>query len=499
MGGVRFPLPAQDRILLHLSDFTIPLAEEGSFPPALTQDGIAFRTGLGRAHVALALKSLREQGLVGEVKGRVAGEARRRKVYALSEPGRNHCRSLLAAVMEMEVTVRVEGAQEKRTRLAEASFVLPRKVAMVELALSVRENGLLLVGTDGIPIRFSEAREAGQADVLEDVEGTPSEEPAEVAEGRTAPPLPPSPAAVFLGEGAEKQEGPPAAGRPVEAPWPPAPGTLHPAPGQWSPPAGLRPSPWILRGQLAAVWGGALALACTFIWLGNALDQPVSSEFIALYFLVMVSLQAVLIGLGRIPPNVRAETGLFVGLFLALYGGFGAFGPPFSSLLWFIEGVLLLSTGLLLSPIENDPKFRTAGAAVGAFIIMLGVQWTIRLADSAPRLLSVLWIPVGILLLATRFHPRMMGATVHLKTAAGISAGCFLITIGAFLVRKGFAAEAFVELLVGMIIIYYITPRKREEWDGVSIAATAALVVMVVVTTYFVLDQFLGRLSYFQA
>ncbi|MFH1029287.1 MAG: hypothetical protein V1791_14905 [Pseudomonadota bacterium] len=179
------------------------------------------------------------------------------------------------------------------------------------------------------------------------------------------------------------------------------------------------------------------------------------------------------------------------------YGGFQAFGPPFTSLLWFTEGVLLLSTGLLLHPMDNDHKFRAAGAAVGAFIIMLGVQWAMRFDDIAPRLISILWIPVGALFLLARFHPRMAGRTTHLKTAAAISAGCFLLTIGAFLVRKGFAAEAFVEFLVGSIIIYYLTPRKREEWDIISLAITMTLVIMVLVTTYFVLDQFLGRLSYF--
>jgi DNA-binding MarR family transcriptional regulator len=495
MGGVRFPLPAQDRILLHLSDFPISLTGEGSYPPALTQDGIALRTGLGRAHVALALKSLRGQGMVEEVKGRVAGEARRRKVYALSEAGRDHCRNLIRAVMEMEVAVQVEGAQQKRTRLAEASFVLPRKVELVELALSVRENGLLPVGADGLPIRQSEPRDEEHASVDEDFEAEPSADPAGIPGARTAPP-PPSPAAVFLGEGIEDERVPGAGCRgpdndALTSVVVPAPGTRPPAPVQ-------PVSPWVIRGQLAAVWGGALALACAFIWLGSALEEPVSPGLMAIYFLVMVSLQAVLIGMGRIPSIVRAETGLFLGIFLALYGGFQAFGPPFSSLLWFIEGMLLLSTGLLLHPMENDPKFRTAGAAVGAFIIMLGVQWAVRLADPVPRLLSILWIPVGTLFLAARFHPGMAGRTAHLKTAAGISAGCFLMTIGAFLVRKGFAAESFVEFLVGAIIIYYVTPRKREEWDTISIAIALTLVVMVVVTTFFVLDQFLGRLSYFQ-
>jgi hypothetical protein len=55
-----------------------------------------------------------------------------------------------------------------------------------------------------------------------------------------------------------------------------------------------------------------------------------------------------------------------------------------------------------------------------------------------------------------------------------------------------------VEFLVGAVILYYCIPRKREEWDRLSIAISAGLAIMVVVTAYFVLDQFLGRLSYFQ-
>ena len=472
MGGVRFPLPARDRILLHLSDLNISPAEEGSYPPSLTQDGIAFRTGLGRAHVALALKSLREEGLVEEVKGRVAGEARRRKVYALSEPGRNHCRSLLSVIMEMDVAVRAEGAQEKRTKLSEASFILPKKVTLIDLALSVGENGSLVVGASGLPVHFSEAEEAVPEETDKDAAEAAPQGKAIASAGRPSPPAPPSPASVFISEGPDETQR-----------------ALPPAPAV---------PPWVRWGQLAAVWIGAVVLACVFIWLGVLLEEPVPPEFLVLYFLVMVSLQAVIIGLDKIPAEARAEMGLFLGLFLALYGGLQALGPPFSSLLWFTEGVLLLSTGLLVHSLDNDHRFRTAGAAVGAFIIILGVQWMLRFVDPTLRLFCILWMPVGALLLAARFHSGTKRYTAHFKTAAGISAGFFLMTIGAFLVRKGFTAESFVEFLVGSVLIYYTAPKKREEWDGVLIATTLIMCIMVVATTFFVLDQFLGRLSYFQ-
>jgi len=487
MGGVRFPLPARDRILLHLSEFNIQPVDEGSYPPALTQDGIASRTGLGRAHVAIALKSLREEGLVAEVKGRVAGEARRRKVYALSEQGRGHCRSLLAVVMDMDVAVRVEGAPERRTRLSEASFVLPRKTGLVDLALSVGEGATLRVGADGLLVRVQESGEGEAAAPGGEQEAeTSGERPA----GEMPGPPPPSPEEVFLGEGIDDGGAP--------GPGQPAPGTAG-AQIAAAPPAPVLPaSPWILRGQLAAVWGGALAMSLTIIWLGTAADEPVTPGFMAIYFLVMATLQAVLIGMSRIPSAVRAHTGLFLGLLLAFYGGFQAFGPPFPSLLWFTEGLLLLSTGLLVHQLDNDQKFCTAGAAAGAFMMMLGAQWAIRPGDVVPRLLAALWIPVGILFMAARFHPGLAGRTAHLKNAVGISAGCFLLAIGAFLIKRGFAVESFVEFLVGGIMLFYAIPRKREDWDAISVAITASLILMVVATTYFVLDQFLGHMEYFK-
>ncbi len=150
--GLRFPLPARDRILLHLSDFSAPKGDEGGFPAGLTQDGIALRTGLGRAHVALALKSLREESLVEELKGRVAGEARRRKVYSLSAQGRDLAGRTIAVLMEQEISL-VGAGEPRKVRLSEAAFILQRKVPLVELALAVDEGAVLNVAPDGRPAR----------------------------------------------------------------------------------------------------------------------------------------------------------------------------------------------------------------------------------------------------------------------------------------------------------------------------------------------------------
>jgi len=472
--GLRFPLPARDRVILHLSDFPAPTGGEGGFPGGITQDGIARRTGLGRAHVALALKSLREEGLVEELKGRVAGEARRRKVYALTVPGRDLARRTLAAVMEQEVAL-VRGDEARRARLSESSFILQRKIPLVELALAVDEGAVLNIGPDGRPVQVLEDE---AAEVDEAGEGEESSGAAPAPAGTMEFPGPPPPGV----------ELPVTAGPPSDVPTAPA---AAPAPPE--PP--LPVSPWVRRGQLAAVWIAAAVLSGAFIWLGDRVGEPVEPGFLAMYFLVMVSLQTVLLGLGGIPANVRAELGLFLGSFLALYGGFLLLGPPFPSLLWFTEGVLLVSTGLLLAPLDGNRRFQTIGAGAGSFVILLCLQWLPRTPGPVQALFLIMWMLVGGLLLAARLFPRSLNFTVHLKTAAGLASAMFLLTIGAFLASRGLVAESFVEVLVGLVIIYYIVPRKREAWSWVLVVCTVIMCIMVVLTTLMALSALLPQLE----
>jgi hypothetical protein len=428
-------------------------------------------------HVALALKSLREESLVEELKGRVAGEARRRKVYALSPSGRELCKKTMAVILDQEITL-VSGDQARKARLSESSFLLEKKIPLVELALAVDEGAVLRLGPDGRPVQVHEEETA-------DIAGEePGEEPAE-------PPLPAVPA------------GPPAVPETLfpeaepAAPGPAIPGTPAP-PAAPLPPANARPvSPRVRRGQLAAVWIAALVLSVLFIWVGNDLDEAVEADFLVVYFLVMVSLQAVLLGVNGIPANVRAELGVFIGAFLALYGGLLLLGPPFPSLLWFTEGMLLLSTGLLLAPLDNDRKFQTIGASSGAFMIIVSLQWLPAGGGPLLTLFLVMWMLVGGLLLAARIFPGRMNYTAHLKTAAGLAAAAFLLAIGGFLAARGLYAESFVELLVGAVIVYYMAPRKLESWDRVLVACTVILCVMVVLTTLIALFAFLPRLSSF--
>jgi hypothetical protein len=211
----------------------------------------------------------------------------------------------------------------------------------------------------------------------------------------------------------------------------------------------------------------------------------------------MVSLQTVLLGVKPIPAKVRSELGVFLGAFLALYGGFLMMGPPFPSLLWFTEGVLLLCTGLLLAPLENDRRFQNIGAAAGAFIIIVCLQWSGVDGGPVLALFLVMWMLVGAILIAARVFPHRISYTAHLKTAAGLAAAAFLMTIGAFLALRGLVAESFVEFLVGAVIIYYVAPHRRSGWGWVLATCTVIMCVMVVLTTLIALFAMLPRISDF--
>ncbi len=87
-------LTATDRVLVHLRDHRHH-AEDQDFPLAITQKGISDATGLQLTHVPRTLKALEERGLLSSVKGHVAKEKRRYKVYFLTENGMEEAKAVL--------------------------------------------------------------------------------------------------------------------------------------------------------------------------------------------------------------------------------------------------------------------------------------------------------------------------------------------------------------------------------------------------------------------
>ena len=87
-------LTVQERALLHLHRFRAFL-DAFEVPSGLCQIGIAKGVGGRRSHISIALKGLRDKGLVKERMAHVHGDKRRKKVYELTEKGQAKARSLM--------------------------------------------------------------------------------------------------------------------------------------------------------------------------------------------------------------------------------------------------------------------------------------------------------------------------------------------------------------------------------------------------------------------
>ncbi|MEM4729396.1 MAG: hypothetical protein QXH42_06525 [Thermoplasmata archaeon] len=467
MPAARFPLPARDRVILHLSRFGRP-EPEGSCPRGITQDGIAEATGLARAHVALALRSLREEGLVEELKGRVAGEARRRKVYSLSDAGLRYSRELLALIMEAEVELHRDGAEPQRLKLSEASFLLSKKLPLAELAISVGERAVLSIGPDGLPVRAPGKGGWGSGE-----------------EGRALP------ASEGVGDAGPSPPRPTPESLLVETPT----GVLgEPQPCKKAPATHPRPPepPLVMWGRLAAVTLAGLALLLGLIFTGIRLGLPLPPDFLLTYFLLLLTIELVLLLAYEIPPRIRTELGVFTGTFIALYGGVLVLAPPLQSLLWLAQGLLILSTGLLLCPLKEGRGLQTAGAAAGAFMVLLGSLGALRPGELHLRFFSALWIPAGLLFIAARVYPGKLGLASHLRASAVMSAGLFLLATGIFFFSKGLHAEGLVELVVGGAVLYCAAPRRRENWSPTFIIVSTLLGLVVVLSAISALEYFAG-------
>src|SRR3970040_604387 len=97
-------LTAAERVLLHL----LPFWNVRDGAPALTQEGIAERTGLLRSHVPRSLKGLLAEGHIGVREGRL-------RVLDLAQELR---------ITPLEVIVGLDGERKYRPR--EAQLALPQ-------------------------------------------------------------------------------------------------------------------------------------------------------------------------------------------------------------------------------------------------------------------------------------------------------------------------------------------------------------------------------------
>jgi hypothetical protein len=101
-------LTSKERILLYLSDF-VHMDERYELPRGLTQESIAFETGIQRKHLSQYLKDLLDDDLVVERKAHVESMKQRMNGYYLTPGGYSQAVALRRRVSEAIVPVEMDG------------------------------------------------------------------------------------------------------------------------------------------------------------------------------------------------------------------------------------------------------------------------------------------------------------------------------------------------------------------------------------------------------
>jgi DNA-binding HxlR family transcriptional regulator len=100
-------LTSKDRILLYLSDFS-DMADRYELPADLTQESIAFGTGIQRKHLSQYLKDLMKDDLVVERKAHIKGMKQRMNGYYLTPFGFTTANTMRDKVGSARVSVLVD-------------------------------------------------------------------------------------------------------------------------------------------------------------------------------------------------------------------------------------------------------------------------------------------------------------------------------------------------------------------------------------------------------
>ena len=127
-------LTTEERTMLHLLNQQLP-AGGWEAPPSLTQAGISAAVHVQRKHIPRTLKRMEKNGLLSVAQRHIPGGKQRKRVYTLTEPGREMANSLAERVLSEQVK---QG--DSTTALSE---VWNRNEPILEL-LSRVDEGLIL-------------------------------------------------------------------------------------------------------------------------------------------------------------------------------------------------------------------------------------------------------------------------------------------------------------------------------------------------------------------
>ena len=132
----------QERILLHLSDFS-DFMSSVEVPFALSQMGIANAVAIARSNVPRAISGLKDQGLLVERQAHVQGVSRKRKAYFLTDPGMNLAEETWKRLREFPLRAILPDGNAIASTLGDIQDKLPFNMRPVDVIRYLDDNGVL--------------------------------------------------------------------------------------------------------------------------------------------------------------------------------------------------------------------------------------------------------------------------------------------------------------------------------------------------------------------
>jgi len=156
-------ITSKERIILYLSEFH-NMEERFEFPVDLTQQSIAFGTGVQRKHLSQYLDSLIQEGMIIERKAHIQGMKQRMNGYYLAPPGYSRAMELRQRIEGLIVPILVNG-NVKEMRVADIDDATSVHITICDIVReAILNDGLTIDALESIEDRKRMALEAKEQD-----------------------------------------------------------------------------------------------------------------------------------------------------------------------------------------------------------------------------------------------------------------------------------------------------------------------------------------------
>ncbi|MBU0624417.1 MAG: TerB family tellurite resistance protein [Candidatus Thermoplasmatota archaeon] len=154
---------SKDRILLYLTDFQ-NMEDRYELPADLTQQSIAYGTGVQRKHLSQYLNDLIEESLIIERKGHIQGMKQRMNGYYLAPAGFARASSIKSRIGDINVPVRMNG-KLKDMMVKEIDDATSVHITFCDIVReAIHGNGLKMEVLETVESRKREALEQKEQD-----------------------------------------------------------------------------------------------------------------------------------------------------------------------------------------------------------------------------------------------------------------------------------------------------------------------------------------------